>query len=106
MKNFSSLFFHNLAGDEEESVVNPYAFADNRPEVRATQVVFYDQVGHIVPFDFDPDTLSRGKEIYLSGYFKCLTDDDPLPESRIPVTQGIRMDLSKRSGPKQKTITV
>ena len=61
--------------------------ADSRPEVRVTQVVFYDQIGHVVPFDFDPDILSRGLEIFLSGYFKMLTDDDPLCENGIPVTQ-------------------
>ena len=60
---------------------------DSRPEVRVTQVVFYDQIGHVVPFDFDADILSRGLEIYLSGYFKMLTDDDPLCENGIPVTQ-------------------
>ena len=60
---------------------------DSRPEVRVTQVVFYDQIGHVVPFDFDPDILSRGLEIFLSGYFKMLTDDDPLCENGIPVTQ-------------------
>ena len=61
--------------------------ADSRPEVRVTQVVFYDQIGHVVPFDFDPDILSRGLEIFLSGFFKMLTDDDPLSENGIPVTQ-------------------
>ena len=61
--------------------------ADSRPEVRVTQVVFYDQIGHVVPFDFDPDILSRGLEIFLSGFFKMLTDDDPLCENGIPVTQ-------------------
>ena len=60
---------------------------DNRPEVRATQIICYDQVGHVVPFDFDSETLSNGKEIYLSGYFKCLTDDSPLGDNGIPVTQ-------------------
>ena len=68
----------NISGEE---------VADGRPEVRVTQVVFYDQIGHVVPFDFDPDILSRGLEIYLSGFFKMLTDDDPLSENGIPVTQ-------------------
>ena len=71
----------NISGEEDAAI------ADGRPEVRVTQVVFYDQIGHVVPFDFDPDILSRGLEIYLSGFFKMLTDDDPLSENGIPVTQ-------------------
>ena len=62
-------------------------FVDARPEFRATQVIFYDQVGHLVSFDFDPMLLQNGLEIYLSGYLKCLTDDTPLGDDGIPVTQ-------------------
>ena len=59
---------------------------DSRPELRATQVVFYCQEGHILPFDVDSEDRENGLEIYMDGFLKCLTDENPLgkPDYEFP----------------------
>ena len=60
---------------------------DIRPEIRATQVTFFDQAGHLVPFDFDSDVLQNGLEIYFAGYLKCLIDEGAVGEGGVPVAK-------------------
>ncbi len=60
---------------------------DIRPELRATQVSFYDQEGHLIPFDFNPDDIMRGKEVYFAGYLKSVIDDSQIADGGIPVSQ-------------------
>ena len=46
---------------------------------------FYDEAGHLVGFDWEMLDV-RNQEIKFCGYIKCITDDNPLPESGVPVT--------------------
>ncbi|XP_040567550.1 DNA (cytosine-5)-methyltransferase PliMCI [Lepeophtheirus salmonis] len=56
---------------------------DHLPQFRITSFSFYDRENHLV--SLDSGIIEKNEELYMSGYLKIITCDDPSEKEGIPV---------------------